>query len=495
MGVCESDTANTMSDHRVTLYGSLEARIRDWLSGSPEGHERGAVILFRRFRQQVEGLEASTRFVAVDAIMMDDDWILESSPVRLRINMRKLPPVYLRCELEDLQLGFAHSHPSGALFFSTIDDQNEKNILRGYAGCNGLDTQLISLVLSDQRWIARVRSAGNPDQSEEVRHIAVLTDRIDLHLNDGSKPDDPVLARQEAAFGKPFNRKLASLRAVIVGLGGTGSPLATMLARMGVGELILVDGDNLDESNLNRVRGYRRPDAGSPKALLLADYIRSLGLIGSVVAIPEFLDQSPTAIDAICTSDMLFGCTDDVAGRDLMNQAAYYYSIPFIDMGLTGAVRDDNEGAPYLYDHRGRVSIIMPESGACLRCQGVVTEAKLAYERAIRERPELRELDPETLRREYYLTGGNESAPGIGAFTNAVADLALASFMELLRPFRRLSNDFRGDNIWSDFIHLSYYSNMPLLDPTCFCCGENGLLCQPEGGYRLGMPRLGVTVS
>jgi molybdopterin/thiamine biosynthesis adenylyltransferase len=479
--------------HRITFYGSLETRLRAWLDGSPEKHERGALVLFRRYRTDVEGLPESTRFVAIDVVELDGDWILESSSTRLRINLRNLPSIYLRCETDGLQLGFAHSHPDGALFFSSIDDQNEQNILRGYAGCNGLDVDLISLVLSSGKWIARVRRGNIPEVAEPVRHVSAIGDLVDLHLADAPSEDSEILARQEAAFGKPFNRKLQSLRVAVVGVGGTGSPLVTLLARSGVGELILIDGDRLEETNLNRVRGYRKDDVGEPKAEILAKYVEGLGLPNAVASISSFIGQSPEAIDAIATADFVFGCTDDVTGRDILTQAAYYYCLPYIDVGLTGAIREDNDGTPYLYDHRARVSTLLPERGACLRCQGVVTEAKLAFERALKERPELAGLDPETLRREYYLTGGNESAPGVGAFTSAAADLAMATFMDLVRPYRRLSTDFRRDNVWYDFVHLALYSNMPSIDPDCFCCGVNGLLCAPERGYRLGMPALGRT--
>nr|WP_287301218.1 ThiF family adenylyltransferase [Mesorhizobium sp.] len=74
-----------------------------------------------------------------------------------------------------------------------------------------------------------------------------------------------MLRRQEAAFGEPFNEKLRSLRVAIVGGGGTGSSVATLVARAGVGELIIIDGDLLEDSNLNRVRGYRRRDVGESK--------------------------------------------------------------------------------------------------------------------------------------------------------------------------------------------------------------------------------------
>lgn len=478
---------------RVTFPGSLEGRLRAWLSDHPERHERGAIILFRRQDRAVADLARSPRFIAVEIIEMDGDWVIDSSPTHLRINLRNLPLLYLRCEKEGLELGFAHSHPEGARFFSEKDETNERAILKGYAGCNGPAVALVALVLSGPNWVGRVRFGADPVSVMPIRHISVLTDKMNVYVGDTEPAPAEALLRQEAAFGKPFNRKLQSLRAVVVGAGGTGSPLATLLARSGIGELVIVDGDTLEGSNLNRVRGYGRSDVGKNKAEALAAYINGLELNCKVGAIGEFLDRSPRAVDAVATADVVFGCTDDVAGRDILTQAMYYYCIPYIDMGLTGVIRIDSEGVPYLHDHRARVSTVLPEFGACLRCQRVVTEAKLAYERAVRDRPQLADLDPETLRREFYLTGGGESAPGVGPFTSAAADFALASFMNLLRPFRRLTDELRQDNIWTDFIHLSIYSNMPAIDPDCFCCGTPGLLNAPERGYRLGLPSLGKT--
>lgn len=479
-----------MSGPRVTFPASLERRVSGWLDGHPDGHERGAIILFRKFDRPVEGLPVSPRYVAIDAVMMDGDWVLDSSPTHLRINLRNLPPIYLRCEQEGLELGFAHSHPSGVPNFSVKDDQNEQAILRGYAGCNGQSVALVALVLCDHGWRARVRSGGAAKRAETARHVAVLGENIEIHLPDDDGATPETLRRQDAAFGKPFNRKLQSLRAVVTGGGGTGSPTAIQLARSGIGELISIDGDRLDASNLNRVRGYRRSNVGERKAPLLAAYIAGIGLDITVASIDGYIDR-PDAVDAVASADILFGCTDDVAGRDIMNQATYYYCLAYIDVGLTGRIDEDADKLPYLRDHRGRISTILPEHGACLRCQGVVTEAKLAYERALRERPELAALDPETLRREYYLSGGQESAPGVGPFTGTVADIGVATFMNLIRPYRHLPPDLRQDNIWIDFVHMGLYSNMPIFDPDCFCCGKNGLLNSAEGAYRLGMPALG----
>jgi hypothetical protein len=454
-------------------------------------HERGAFLLFRKIRRDVKGQSASTRFLLVDIVEMDGDWVLGSSKSSLRINMRKLPEVYFRCEQDDLELGFAHSHPSGHEYFSPQDDKNEQSILRGFSRSNGRDVYLISMVLSGGTWIGRTRHAAQPDVALDARHIAVLDRSISLYnIKDQSTPSD-LLKRQEAAFGKPFSAKMKSLRVVVVGAGGTGSPMATLLARAGVGELIIIDGDVLEESNLNRVRGYRRRDAGKNKAITLARYIRTLDLGTTVSAIDEYLHESPKAVDAIATADVVFGCTDDVAGRDILNQSLYYYALGYIDVGLTGRIDTGSDSEPYLRDHRGRVSCILPEYGACLRCQRVVTEMKLRYEAAIKRNPELANLDPETLQRDYYLVGGGEAAPGVGPFTSATADAGVATLMNLIKPYRQIPSDLRQDNVWHDFVHMSVHSNEPNDDPDCIYCRGRELLLKRERGYRLDMPALG----
>ena len=485
-----------MISHRITLLGSHDRELQVWLNGHPEGHERGAIILFRRLARTVKEQSKSDRFSAVEIIKMSEEWILESSVTHLRINMRMFPEIYNRCEADNLELGFVHNHSvSVSSDFSSLDDINECNILKGLSGCNGEKSFLVAMILKDGMWHGRIRQGIKPEEIIPVRHICVVSDRIKLHDIDVPNESTEILKRQEAAFGKPFNAMLRSLRVAVVGVGGTGSSVATLIARAGVGELILIDGDTLDKTNMNRVRGYRVKDAGKNKAKILAEYIDGLGLDIHVSAIDKYLDQSGEAVDAISSADVVFGCTDDVVGRDLMNQCIYYYSQVYIDVGLTGFVDTDKDGYPYLRDHRGRMSCILPEFGACLRCQRVVTEQKLIYEQAIKDNPELAKLDPIILKRDYYLIGGGEQAPGVGPFTSATADNAIATFMNLLRPYRDLSVELRQDNIWIDFIHMNIYSNEPVDDQECIYCRKQLLTVKSEGKYRLGIPRLGKILN
>ncbi|MDF2449514.1 MAG: thiamine biosynthesis protein ThiF [Bacteroidota bacterium] len=477
--------------HRITLLGSIDKKLREWLNSHPLQHERGAIVLFKRFGRKVKGLPRSDRFVAVDVILMDGDWILESSETHFVINMRRLPELYLRCEKENLELGFVHNHPTGYDDFSPRDEINERNILHGLSGCNSPFSFLIALILIDGKWIGRIRQGTDPVIELPVRHITVLTNKIKVFGIGQSDDSVESLARQEAAFGKPFNEKLQSLRVAVIGLGGTGSPTATLLARCGIGELILIDGDALDISNLNRVRGYTSNDEGKNKAETLKKFIDGLGLNTTVTFYPSYLGDSGDAIDAISSADIVFGCTDDASGRDLVNQALYYYALVLIDVGLAGSVNTHTDGHPYLRDQRGRISCIFPESGACLRCQRVITEEMLRYEQAIKANPQLAELDSETLEKEFYIRGGGVRSPGVGPFTSSTADLGIATLMNLIRPYRDVPTDLREDNIWIDFIHLALYSNLPFEDSECIHCGNRYLLLKPEKKYRLDTPTLG----
>lgn len=476
---------------RVTLLGSQESKLKDWLTSHPQGHERGAIILFKRLSRPVNNLQRSDRFIAVDIIKMDKDWVLESSKVHFTINMRKFPEIYYRCELENLELGFVHNHPNGFFDFSKRDNQNEKNILYGLSGCNGKQAYLISLVLCEDQWIGRVRHGLTPEESESVRHIIVLNEKIELHgiFMPDQSPEN--LKRQETAFGLPFNSKLKSLRVAVVGLGGTGSPIATLLARTGIGELILIDDDSLDPTNMNRVRGYTKDDIGKKKVKSLSKFITSLGLNTTINSIIGYLNESEEAIDALSSADVIFGCTDDISGRDLMNQAIYYHHQVLIDSGISGSVSSKIDGQPYLSTQKGRVSCILPEFGACLRCQNVINDQKLYNEQKFKENPELRNLDAETLKREYYIVGGGVQSPGIGAFTSGTADNAVATLMNLVSGFRDISSELRQDNIWIDFIHMEIHSNQPIENIDCIYCKKKALSPNSEGKYRLGIPQLG----
>ncbi|MDR2696344.1 MAG: sulfur carrier protein ThiS adenylyltransferase ThiF [Deltaproteobacteria bacterium] len=100
--------------------------------------------------------------------------------------------------------------------------------------------------------------------------------------------------------------KLAAARVGLAGAGGLGSNCAMMLARSGIGQLVLVDGDEVEASNLNRQHYFPR-HLGQGKALALGEQIRELGAMHvdarrvrlDARNIPDILALAPIWVEAL----------------------------------------------------------------------------------------------------------------------------------------------------------------------------------------------------
>jgi len=472
---------------RITLLGSQDSRLREFLGSHPEGHERAAVVLFRRLHLDVPGLSASDRYIAVDVIPFEESWIKSSSSEHVHFELAHLREIFRRCDEEGLVFGFVHNHPQGQGEFSGVDNTNEKTLISAIRNRNGPDVHFVGMLLANGEWFARVRDGSDVAKATTARHVIVLGERILLFGYECSEYDDDHLySRQAAAFGQPFVDMLRSLRVAFVGGGGTGSPQATLLARAGVGEIVVIDRDTLEKSNLNRVRGAAVGDVGKNKAQVVRDFIAYLGLPVRVAAIEAFVDNDPVAVDALASCDIVFGCTDDQIGREVLNTALYIYAQAFIDVGLGGKVVEDDMGHARLRYHHGRISTILPEWGECLFCQGVITMEWIQHQYALRENPDLTEAEE----KERYLQGGGEEAPGVGPFTGAVADYGVATLFDLLRPFRCFPPELRRDSFTIDFVQMSLRSRERKNDGSCPFCGSRDYLVRNER-CRLDRPILG----
>ena len=444
-------------------------------------------MLFRRLHLPVEGLDDSDRYIAQEIIPFDDAWVTDSSPAHIAFALAPLREYFRRCEDEGLVFGFVHNHPAGPTEFSPNDDANELTLITALRNRNGHDITFVSMLWAGDQWLARTRAATAPEVAIPVRHTLVIGDRLHLYGYQKSSSDhSEVQARQAAAFGSPFVDMLQSLRVAVVGCGGTGSPLATLIARSGVGELVLIDADNLEKSNLNRVRGLTTNDVGEKKAHRLKDFISSIGLSVNVAAYESEIDTDPEALDALASCDVVFGCTDDFAGRSVMNTALYVYAQLFIDVGLGGRIGEDDDGQPILRYHYGRISSVLPESGQCLFCQGVVRDIWIQTQLARRENPDLIEEEL----KERYLEDGDTDAPGVGPFTNASADFAIATLFDLIKPFRRFPPELRRDMYLVDFVTMEIRSYQTEENPDCPYCRQRDFVLLKES-CRLNQPFLG----
>ena len=96
-------------------------------------------------------------------------------------------------------------------------------------------------------------------------------------------------------IGEDGLARLAACRVTVVGLGGVGGYVVEVLARSGVGALTLIDGDKVEESNLNRQIAALSKDIGRYKAEVLAERVEQINAHCKVNAVCEMLTESNCA--------------------------------------------------------------------------------------------------------------------------------------------------------------------------------------------------------
>lgn len=135
-------------------------------------------------------------------------------------------------------------------------------------------------------------------------------------------------------------RTLAASTVAIIGLGGLGGGVCEILARTGVGHLIVVDGDLFEASNLNRQLLCREDLIGTSKARAAENRIRRINSDVKVTCVPRFLDGAAMP-GCIRDADVVVDCLDTISARFDLQSAAQGARIPIVSgaiAGMTGQV-------------------------------------------------------------------------------------------------------------------------------------------------------------
>ena len=138
--------------------------------------------------------------------------------------------------------------------------------------------------------------------------------------------DEPWFARQALALGARGQAALRRLRVAVIGLGGIGSLVSLQLAHLGIGELVLLDGDLIEASNLSRIAGATMHDLGRYKVDIAARYAESVGLVRSIERYDAFIGPEHESLLAGC--DLIVCCVDRQTPRALLNRIAYRWLSP-----------------------------------------------------------------------------------------------------------------------------------------------------------------------
>ena len=172
-----------------------------------------------------------------------------------------------------------------------------------------------------------------------------------------SEIDLVVYGRQIALpdFGVAGQERLKTATVAVIGAGGIGCPLMLYLAAMGVGELVVIDDDSVDASNLNRQILYRLKDIGRAKVDVASEAIAGLAPELSVVRCHWRLDDG-TVADLPQNVDVLVDATDNLATRYLLSELSAQMNVPLV----VGAV----------YRDEAQVGVFAPSNtnSGCFNC-------------------------------------------------------------------------------------------------------------------------------
>lgn len=214
---------------------------------------------------------------------------------------------------------------------------------------------------------------------------------------------------RQSFLGPRADAEFKAQKIAIVGVCGGGSHIAQQLAHIGFFQFVLCDYDHVEESNLTRMIGSRPRDAiaAEQKTAVIERLIKE---INPQVHIETVASRWQDAAKLLRGCSIVFGCVDNLLGREELERFCRRFLIPYIDIGMD--VHSVNQG----YAISGQVAISLPNH-PCLRCMGILRDADLAKEQA-----------------RYGDAGGR---PQVVWPNGLLASAAVAQFMALILPWSK----------------------------------------------------------
>lgn len=310
-------------------------------------------------------------------------------------------------------------------FRNNIEVAQMQNDLDGFKRKNTKYQEVVICYLLEQD-ICAFYLAGDVVQSFDV--ISVVGQKIDFFFRDQDIQHQEMNRRTEQMFGAGTVSTLQKLKVGIVGISGTGSIVAEQMLRLGIGELVLVDDDIIEEKNLNRILNSTKQDAinGISKVKMFERHIRESGLETKVTACNTVV-ANPRTIKELSQCDVLFGCMDSVDGRHHLNLLSTYYTIPYFDVGVK-LVADGGGGI----DEITTASHYVKPGGSSLMSRHVYNSETLTA-------ASLKRNDPKEYKsrlQEKYIVGAQESSPAVISVNMLAASIVVLDFLSKIHQYR-----------------------------------------------------------
>ncbi len=172
-----------------------------------------------------------------------------------------------------------------------------------------------SLSLAAVHKVAREQSCSCKDVELTALQHAIIPERYQRSLGTTGGADGQV--------------RLLQSRAAVIGLGGLGGLVAELLARMGVGTLVLADSDNFNVSNLNRQVLATEENLGESKAGVAAKRLQQVNAAVTVEPFQGYVDAD-NAVELLRGCQVVVDCLDNLKSRYLLQSTCRELDIPLV---------------------------------------------------------------------------------------------------------------------------------------------------------------------
>ncbi len=435
----------------------VRERIReDLLSRAP--YEHGGAVLARFAPDGDE-----PRVLALDYSLPADHEVDVTGPDALSIAPDFWARLGKQARRRRLSVLPVHTHPGswGQPQFSPTDTAGERRLLPALERMTGFQTGAV-VVGSESE------SFGYWDGPEK-RQTTQCRDVGTAPVRRKTSKISPMFSRNVLAFGEQGQEVLSSLRVGVVGASGTGSHVCDQLVRLGVGTLVVIDPDHVEDVNLNRVVTASRWDVWRKrnKAKLIARLARRTTRATDVRAISGDV-RDPDIASELFDVDALISCTDTVSSRAVINRIAVQRLIPLWDCGTEISTAQANRLRAFAH-----VRFVLPGS-ACLVCMGVIDPEQLRIElmpAAERERDQALG----------YIRGEQIAAPAVVSLNGVAASLTVMRFLEWAVGQRATES--------AQWVYRSFAGDVRTVaaerNSECPVCGVDGRLGRADLDVRL----------
>jgi len=357
-------------------------------------------------------------------------------------------------DTSDSSVLFVHTHPGTfhPPHFSPIDEKSNKKLFRNMSEI--LPGRPLGSLVFSQKGVYGVVFDGK--ETRKVSTFRVVGHTISEESGAERGRIDESFDRQVRIIGKEPQTRLQEMTAAIVGVGATGSSVAVQLARIGIRKLTIVDKDVIDATNLPRVYGSTKKDIGKPKVDVLKKHVKGFSKTKVEAVHADITKDDTTSI--LKESDVIFGCTDNLTSRAVLNDISVQYYIPLVDVGCRVQSKNDSSIDQAIC----KVQVVTPDD-ACLWCTGTL-DGKIILQEALPEE-EKRKLSEEG----YYQDIGKQ--PSIISLTTMAASMAVNKLLSLLGVF---GNDY-SSRTQIELQNGFMLDDTPPIKENCVCGKRRGI--------------------